>query len=347
MVEVVVTVEGPVAPDELGVTLVHEHLHADWTALLATHGYEAVGSGQLALATAAEARWNPGAYPDNYRLDDLELVAEELVPLASAGAHTVVDCTPSGCGRDPVALAELAGRSGLNVVMGCGWYLGPHPPGVGERDVDELAAELLAEIRAGVGGTGIQPGIIGEIGTSGTLAAGEERVLRAAAIAQRETGLALSVHLHPWHEQGTRVLDVIEREGGDPTRTILNHLSTAIGSRGYLDELGSRGAWLAFDLFGFDHSLLGLGRYPPSDHDVAAAVVELAERGWIERLLVSQDVAVRTRLRAYGGWGYDHLLVHVVPLLAALGLRERDLTTLLVDNPRRALATTVRSPHEE
>jgi phosphotriesterase-related protein len=336
---VVATVLGDVAAERLGPTLVHEHLYADMTGMLGAHGYDDGADEPLDPARAAEARWHPGSFPDNYRLTDVDLTARELEPLVRAGCRTVVDATPVGLGRSPEALASLARATGLNLVMGCGWYLEPvHPDDLGARSVEDLAAELVGELRAGVGETGIRPGLIGELGTSAVPTEVEWRVLRAAAAAQRETGVCVSVHLHPWSKNGLAVLDVLEQEGVDPARVVLNHLTTAIDDEPYQLALLERGAFACYDLFGFDHSCLGPGRYAPSDHDAAARICGLAERGHLAQLLVSQDVGVKTRLRAFGGWGYAHLFEHVVPLLRAGGFDEAMLDVLLVDNPRRALA---------
>jgi phosphotriesterase-related protein len=334
----VVTVLGDVPADALGPTLVHEHLYADMTGMLGAHGYDVAADAPLDPALAAEARWHPGSFPDTYRLTDTELTIRELEPLARAGCRTVVDATPVGLGRGPEALAGIARATGLNVVMGCGWYLeAVHPEGLAARSVDDLAAELVGELRHGVGDTGIRPGLIGEIGTSAVPSEAEWRVLRAAAAAQRETGVCVSVHLHPWSKNGLAVLDLLEGEGVDPGRVVLNHLTTAIDDEAYQLALLERGAFACYDLFGFDHSCLGPGRYAPSDHDAASRVSWLAERGHLAQLLVSQDVGVKTRLRAFGGWGYAHLFEHVVPLLRGAGLDDAALETLLVRNPRRAL----------
>lgn len=333
------TVTGPVDPATLGVTLMHEHVWMDTTPVLAVHGYAAGADGPFDLARAAEARWNPGSHPDNYRLTDERVAVDELAHVAAAGGSTVVDVTPIGLGRDPRALAAIARRTGLRIVMGGGYYLGPvHPSGLAERSEAAIADGMIEEWRSGVDGSDIRPGIIGELGTSDPPLPEELRVLRAAAVASRATGLALSVHLHPWGRTGELVADTLLEAGADPARIILGHLTTAHDDGPYLRRLATRGTALAFDLFGFDHSLLGAGRYPPSDADVAATVVRLVrDEGLGERILVSQDVGVRTRLRRYGGWGYDHLLRHVVPLLRAGGLDDAAIDGLLVANPRRLL----------
>jgi phosphotriesterase-related protein len=266
------------------------------------------------------------------------LVVTELGRFRSAGGHTVVDLTPADIGRNPEALRKIAESTGLNVVMGCGWYLQPtHPKYLDERTAEELATQLVGEIRNGVGPLSIRPGIIGEIGTSEPVHENEVRVLRAVAMAQRETGLAVSVHLQPWGLEGHVVLDALLAEGVAPQRIVLGHLNTAHHEAVYLRSLLDRGALLEFDLFGFDHSLFGLGRYVPSDADVATTVAGLVSGGFGDCVLLSQDIGVRTRLLAYGGWGYAHLLEHVVPLLLDRGLGDLDIDRMLVTNPRRVL----------
>jgi phosphotriesterase-related protein len=113
---------------------------------------------------------------------------------------------------------------------------------------------------------------------------------------------------------------------------------TAIDQPDGLRALADRGAVLGFDLFGFDHSLLGPGRWPPSDHDAARAIVALVEAGHGGQIVLGQDIGVRTRLRRWGGWGYAHLLEHVVPLLHSLGLADDAVDALLVRTPARLLA---------
>jgi phosphotriesterase-related protein len=333
------TVRGPVPAADLGMTLIHEHLHMDATPLLAVHGYPVQAERPFDLAAAAEARWNPGSHPDNYRFTDDATVAEELAAFRALGGGCVVDQTPPSLGRDPLALRAISEASGLHVVMGTGHYLAPtHAAGVAGMREEALAEAMAAEIRDGVGATGVRPGIIGEIGTSAPVDPEEERVLRAAARAATASGLAVSVHLHPWGRTGTRVLDVLLAEGLAPGRIVLGHLNTAWDDDPYLRGLADRGAVLAFDLFGFDHSLLGLGRWPPSDADVASVVVSLVRAGHGGRVLVSGDIGVRTRLVAFGSWGFAHVPRHVVPLLVERGLGEQEVEQMLVAGPSAVLA---------
>lgn len=337
---VVRTVRGPIDPTDLGVTLMHEHLWMDSTPLLAVHGYPARADlGPWDSAVATEARWNPGTHPDNYRLTDADATVEELAPFVAGGGRSVVELTPPSLGRDPVRLREISERSGVHVVLGAGQYLEPiHEPWVASATEAELTGRLLAEVRDGIDGSGIRPGIFGEIGTSDPVLPGELRVLRAVAAASSASGLAISVHLHPWGYEGSVVLDTLVAAGAAPERVVLGHLNTAIDDPAALRDLADRGATLGFDLFGFDHSLLGPGRWPPSDRDVAATIAALADDGYADRIVLGQDVGVRTRLRRWGGWGYAHLLEHVVPVMRELGIGEDAMQAMLVGNPARLLS---------
>lgn len=336
---VVHTVSGPIDPADLGITLAHEHLWMDSTPLLAVHGYRATDAGPWDSAAAAEARWNPGSHPDNYRLTDVDVAVEELAPFFRAGGRSIVELTPPSLGRDPLRVREIAERSGVHVVLGAGQYLERvHEPWVAAAAEAEITRRLLVELDEGIDGTGIRPGIFGEIGTSDPVRPGEVRVLRAVALASVASGLAISVHLHPWGHQGPAVLDHLVSTGALPERVILGHLNTAIDHPDQLRALADRGATLGFDLFGFDHSLLGPGRWPPSDRDVAATIAALVDDGYADRIVLGQDVGVRTRLRRWGGWGYAHLLEHVVPIIRELGIGDEALQAMLVKTPARLLA---------
>ncbi len=339
---VVQTVLGPIDPDDLGVTLAHEHLWMDSRPLLGVHGYQSAGSGDWDAAIAAEARWNPGVHPDNYRLTDVAIAITELAPFVKAGGNSVVELTPPALGRDPDRIREISEGAGVHVVLGTGQYLEPvHEPWIATADMSTIADRLLREIRDGIGVSDIRPGILGEIGTSDPVTAAERRVLGAVAMAAAGSGLAISVHLHPWGFEGPTVLEELVGAGADPHRVILGHVATAVDRPDDLRALMDRGATLGFDLFGFDHSLLGVGRWPPADRDVARLIARFAREGYSDRIVLGQDIGVRTRLRRWGGWGYAHLLEHIVPLLGELGCADAEVRTMLVGNPARLLAVPV------
>ena len=361
-VAAVQTVLGPVAAAELGVTSAHEHLCIDlwcWFDPPADGDERAARLAGSPVDPAdaevmAAVRANPFAVRGNLRLDGDE-VASEVARFAAAGGRTIVDLTTDEIGRNPAALVRLSRRTGVNVVMGCGHYIGrSHPPGLAERGVEALAAGMIRDLTEGVaaaagadGGRGTGPGheppvrvragVIGEIGTSDPIEPAERAVLEAACRAQLATGTALYVHLDPWGRAGHAALDLCEHAGVSPNRVVLCHLdpSLAGGDLSYARSLALRGAWVSIDICG-DEDAYG-GRGMPSDAERVAAVRAAFDEGWGDRLLLAQDVCLKSQLHAYGGRGYDHLLTGVAPALRAAGLPEQAVAELLVDHPRRAL----------
>jgi phosphotriesterase-related protein len=144
MDKTVSTVNGPIPVDELGMTLMHEHLQVDWTRSRGTRD-EDESSGSPSARVDASMAWllrdDPHLCADNSRLDDPMVMAQELNRFVEAGGRTVVECTPPGVGRDPIVLREIARMSGVNVVMGSGWYVhGSHDEWTRTASVDDLCA---------------------------------------------------------------------------------------------------------------------------------------------------------------------------------------------------------------
>ena len=338
------TVLGTIAPEQLGVTLPHEHLLIDFKVMFAEpaaasdkgRAHEPVG-----LANLGWVRQNFNANLDNLRLTDEQVAADEILLFKHAGGSTVVDPTPKTLARDPLALARIARATGLNVVMGSGYYVhASHPPDMDRRSVDELTRELIADVTAGVGDTGVRAGLLGEIGTTYPWTDNEKKVLRAAVAAQRETGAPLMIHPGRHPRMPMELAEFVQKEGGDLRRTIMCHICRTIADLKAVVDLAQTGIWLEYDLFGLENSY-----YPynpsfdmPNDGGRMAHVLALIAAGHGDQLLLSHDIAYKSSLVKYGGYGYHHLLVNVVPRLRAKGVDDAGLRRLLVENPTRAVA---------
>jgi phosphotriesterase-related protein len=338
------TVLGAIAPDAIGITLPHEHLLIDFTVMFAEPA-AASDKGRawepVSLANLGWVRQNFNASLDNLRLTDERLAADEILLFKHAGGRTVVDPTPATLARDPLALARIARATGLNVVMGAGHYVAAsHPPDMDRRTVDELAREMISDVTTGVGDTGVRSGLIGEIGTTWPWTDNERKVLSAAVLAQRETGAPLMIHPGRHPRMPMELAEFVQKEGGDLRRTIMCHICRTIADVRAVLDLAQTGIWLEYDLFGLENSY-----YPynpsfdmPNDGGRMAHVLALIEAGHRDQILMSHDIAYKTSLVAYGGYGYHHLLVNVVPRLRAKGVDDAGLTRLLVSNPARAFA---------
>lgn len=336
------TVTGPVDAEALGITLIHEHLLIDarwyWR-----NPQEAsrihLAHQPVSVEILHELRQDPFVNLDNCGLFDEQAATEEVLQFKLFGGRTVVDATPANLGRDPLALRRIAERTGLQVIMGTGYYLEPtHPAWVRSATIEDLAEGLIAEVLEGVEDTGIKAGHIGEIGISKDFTPQEEKVLRAAARAQRHTGVALSVHLPGWERLGHRVLDVIAEEGGDLNRVILNHMNPSGADLEYQMALADRGAYLAYDMIGMDYYYADQDAQCPSDEENARAIASLVRAGYGHKVVLSQDVFLKMMLTRYGGNGYAYILRHFVPRLKRHGLSKQEIDQLLIENPRRVLA---------
>jgi phosphotriesterase-related protein len=335
----VMTVDGPIPVADLGMTLMHEHLVNDcrcwWNAPVepdrAHLATEPVHPGIL-----GELRMDPFVNLDNCALDDHRVAAAELLPFRKAGGRTVVDPTCRGIGRSPEKLREIARLTGLNIVMGAGYYLqSSHPPEVASLSIDAIADEIVREALEGVDGTDAKIGLIGEIGVSGDFTADEEKSLRGAARAQARTQLPLMVHLPAWYRHGGRVLDVVEAEGGDLSHTILCHMGPSWQDLAYQTALAERGAYIEYDMIGMDYWYADQGVQCPSDEENATAIKRLIDLGHLDRILLSHDVFLKMMLTRHGGFGYAYVPTHFAARLGRHGVTDAEIRTLLVDNPRR------------
>jgi phosphotriesterase-related protein len=336
------TVLGAISAEEMGVTLPHEHLFIDFTVMFrepAGPREQALARQPVSLENLGWVRRNFSSSLDNLRLADEGVVRDELALFRDAGGRTLVDPTNRGLSRDPLALARVARATGLNILMGSGYYVGAsHPPGLDGADVDDVAREIVADVTAGVDGTGVRAGFIGEIGTTWPWAANEQKVVRAAVLAQRETGAPLMIHPGRGERMPLEIAEMVRREGGDLGRTIMCHIERTIVDRAVLLELAATGVYLEYDLFGLETTY-----YPynpafdmPNDGERLRQILFLIERGHLDQVLMSHDIAYKHCLTRWGGYGYHHLLVSVVPRLRLKGADDRTIRTLLVDNPRRA-----------
>jgi phosphotriesterase-related protein len=296
------TVTGPLAADGLGMVLPHEHIFANLVP----------------------------EYRGDGLLNDPDLAVQEVLHFAATGGKTIVDLTSPEIGRDPQMLVQVSEATGVAIVMGCGHYRDPYLDRAwfDRHSVDEIAAYLVSEAREGVGGTGIRPGIIGEVGSDKWyVSAAEERSFRAAARAHLETGLAISTHAARW-PVGTSQLALLAAEGVDPRRVIIGHADMVPGP-GYQLELAARGCFVELDGFGTD-SQYAMDR-------ALGYLLRLRTEGHLEQVLVSHDVFLTSHLHVHGGNGYDYIPTTLIPRLSAHGLTEAEITTLTVDNPRAAL----------
>lgn len=344
------TVLGLIDGSELGITLPHEHFFIDMSCYMVepTDPEEKkLAHQKITLENLWYARSHNFSSEDNLLLDDEALAIREAMYFKEAGGNTIVDLTCINNGRNPTRLVKVAKATGLNVIMGTAYYVArSYTPEMqmDSRTEEDIAEEFIRDITVGVGDAGIKAGIIGEIGISIPMREGERKVLRAAGIAQQETGTVINIHPGGCQDSPFECVKILEEVGADLSRVVFSHMSRTfpISARGARDRLAGKGCYLEYDNFGFD------GIYPQQTAEMCpydkandairlTLIKELIEDGFLDRVLVSQDLAWKVVLRAYGGQGYAHILKTVLPQMRAKGMTEEQLTTILLDNPKRIL----------
>ena len=335
----VMTVAGPIYPGDLGATIMHEHLFIDLRPTHqpppdATATEVAVWQAPLSLSNLHLARTRQPLV-DNYLLSDEATAIEEALEYKRLGGGTIVDVTSIGLRRDPLALTRVAAATGLNVVMGAGWYQKAyHPADMDRRTVEDLAEEIIRDVTVGVGDTGVRSGIIGEVGINGDpLTENEVKSIRAAARASRATGATISFHRAGNGAEKHRVLDLVGEEGGDLSRVVLGHSDEIAGDIPFMIELLDRGPTIEFDLLG----RVQFNLVPGNTIMPVAAVPKLIEAGFEDKIVLSQDVCNKFHLKSYGGTGYSFILEEVLPHLRSEGVTEAQAGKIMVENPARML----------
>ena len=342
----VMTVLGPIQPETLGLTLVHEHLLIDLRNQYSAPddpGQRRLGEQPLTSANVGAVRRNPYAIRDNLLLDDVEVASREIDEFRKLGGSTVVDCTSLGIGRSAESLRDIARRTGLNIIAGCGYYTqDTHPRDMPGRSAEELAEAMVRDLTAGIDGTDIRAGVIGEIGTSRAILPDEQKNLRAAALAHGKTGAAVYVHTYPWGRTGLESAAILTRGGVPPERIVICHIDVEI-RLDYIRELLAAGVFVEFDDFGKEFVLDSAGGEGfaggafARDTERVAAIRQLVRQGYQRQILVANDICLKCMLRSYGGQGYGHVLEHMLPMMVREGIDAGAARLLMTDNPARLL----------
>ena len=337
------TVLGSVPASELGIVLPHEHVLVDLRKRFSPPGDAAevpLSAAPVGLGTLGWVRFNQEKSLDNLHLSDRETAVLELLPYRLLGGGTVVDLTPAHAGRDIEGLRYISRATGVAIVMGTGFYLDPfHDEGMRRMSPAALADRLVADISEGIGPDRIRAGIIGEMGCSWPLTADERKALVAAALAQQRTGAPVSVHPGRHPDAPAEIVDVLLGAGADPCRVVICHIDRTLPTLDAVLAIARRGVLVEIDLFGQESSHIRYGQAElPSDVARIRRMCEIADAGFAAQLLLSQDIALKHHLAAYGGHGYAHLLARVLPRMREMNVRQELVDQVMRVNPARLLA---------
>jgi len=340
------TVLGLIQPEELGITLPHEHLICDGTTWF-SEPEEASEKKWVWHPVSIEILWWLRYHPfQNW--DDLQLLDEqtsinEVMIYKALGGKSLVEVTVRGLYPDPKAVARIARITGLNIVMGTAYYVEASYPAIKEdldaMSDDDIAQELIRDVLEGFRGTDIRAGLLGEFGCSWPFTEKEQKVLRGAAKAQQATGASINVHPGQDEQATMDCIRVLDKAGADLSRVIISHVDRAVRQLEHRIEVARAGVTLEYDLFGRE------GYYPmrfrtldvPNDHGRMNEIKELVDKGFEKQIFISHDNYTKSALCKYGGWGYGHILRDAVPVMKAKRFSQELIDTIMIENPKRML----------
>jgi len=308
------TVLGPVPASEMGLCLSHEHVLVDFIGADST-GYH---------------RW-----------DKLEVAQKVLPYLKEIQGHevtTFMECTPAFLGRDPWLLEDLSRQTGMHLLTNTGYY-GAHdnrfvPEHFFRLSAEEVSELWVGEFEDGIEGSGVRPGFI-KIAVDGrdTLSEIHHKIITAAALTQKQTGMVIASHTGP-DAPAFAQLAVLQRHDIDPSCFIWVHAQG--GSLEGNIKAAKMGCWISLDN-------VNLKRTPGSEYDVqwyAERIIDLKAAGCLHRILISHDAGWFKPEEPGGGEfrGFTGIFTELLPALQSRGFSGKDLELLLIENPRSAFS---------
>jgi phosphotriesterase-related protein len=309
--EIIMTVNGPLNPEELGTSLPHEHFLVDFIGADST-GYN---------------RWN--------RDTVISKVLPYLLEAKHAGVNTIMECTPAFLGRDPVLLQRLSQLSGVNIITNTGYYGAINnkalPASAFSTSADQMVEIWVNEWQKGIDSTNIRPGFI-KIAVAGdsVLSSVHEKIVRAAARAHLKTGLTINAHTGPDSPAIAELL-VMKEEGVDPSAFIWTHAQA--GSQAARVRLAKEGAWISLDNVMVDN----IDNY-------LTMLLNLKQNNLLHKVLISHDAGwydvINPDSVTYRG--YISIFTHLKPALLNAGFTEQEWQMLTVGNPKEAYTVRIR-----
>ena len=305
------TVNGSLDAQKMGLTLIHEHILVDF-----------IGADK----TGAD-RWNHNAV--------VAKVLPYLLEIKALGCQTLIECTPSYLGKDPVLLKRLADESGLQIITNTGYYGAVQnkflPPHAFTETADQLAARWIREYEKGIGGTKIRPGFMKISVEPGQLSEMHQKLIRAAARTHLKTGLTIASHTG-FATPAFGQIEILKREGVHPQAFVWVHAQNERNKEKYI-QAARQGTWISLD-----------GLSDENTDEYLRMLQFMRDRQMWHRTLVSHDAGWYRPEEPGGGEfrPFTTLFTKLIPLLKANGFTQEEIDKLLIANPMEAFAIRVR-----
>jgi phosphotriesterase-related protein len=306
------TVNGPIETNQLGLSLIHEHILVDFIGADKTN----------------HSRWNREAVSKK--------VLPYLLEAKKAGVKSFFDCTPAFLGRDVQLLKMLSAQSGLQIITNTGYYGAVNkkylPSWAFTETAEQLAARWINEFKHGIEETSVKPGFIKiSVDTEVPLVEVDAKLVKAAALTHMATGLTICSHTGPATAAFAQ-LEILQKEKVKPDAFVWVHAQNEKDKSNFI-KAAQMGAWVSLDGIGW------------GDFDnYIDSIVQLKNAGLLARVLISHDAGWYKPDEKEGGEikGYTNLFTEIIPRLKNQGFVDSDINQLLVRNPSDALSVNIR-----
>ncbi len=360
----ILTVLGPIAQEELGLTSMHEHILYDGTVyrarfldLLPSQDHLPVKEDdRVSLENIYHHRQNCILSWDGVSMHEEDVMLEELIDFKKTGGGAMIDVSVPGLRSNLPAIKQLSQKSGVHVIATTGLYSEDSwPDQFRAMSIKEYEQYMTGEIEVGIENTGIKAGHIKVAIEEGPTEQGE-KLLKAAVHVCNETGLSLSIHhgMKMTLDDITNMVSIVLEEGIDPGRTIMCHMQNSIAcmdvktlvqdpksrdlTLDFNKEIMDKGFIAGHDCFGHEYGLTLLGWLGSVEWQNLAAVYELCKQGYGDRIVLATDTYLKILTSRYGGGGYSHLTTCILPLLKEVGVSGKHIEEMTIKNPARILA---------
>lgn len=324
--EYVNSVLGPIKPQALGRTLIHEHLLAAYTG------------------------WQMDAIAEPYDQEKYARICIKAIEEAKEfGVKTIVDATPNDGYRDPELYKTVSLETGVNIICSTGFYSEPlgatgyfkHRYGLSgdsTRIVKEMYEILMKEISDGIGGSTVKPGVIKVGSSKGEITPYEQMVFEAAARAHKESGLPIITHTDAG-TMGPQQAQFLISRGVDPKRLMIGHMCGSANILYHMEVL-KQGVYVSFDRFGLSPIM--------PDTIRTATIIALVSLGYENKIMMSHDSCMNWLGQAppfpeairplLANWNLTNIFKNILPALRGAHITEEQINTIMVANPRRLFA---------
>ncbi len=309
--ETIMTVLGPIPASQMGFTLSHEHIMADF----------------IGAEKYSRSRYNAQ--------EVMQTALPFIKEIQAKGVSTFVDCTPAYLGRDAALLKKLAETTGMQFLTTTGYYGAVNekfvPAHAYKETAQQLAQRWIAEWKNGIEGTAVKPGLIKTSTDKGPLTPMQRKLIQAAGITHLATGLTIAVHSGDG-AAAFEQLDILQKQGVSPQARIWVHAQNETDKQLHV-KAAQLTSWVSFD-----------GVNPDSMKTHLEYLQHMKENQLLNRVLVSQDSGWYNVGDPGGGnfRPYSCISNQFVPLLKQNGFTDAELDLIFKTNPAKAFAIQVR-----